>query len=67
VILSTERRYGFWGALCVTSGFIFIMNIDDFFPDEEFFPGIGNIHDNMGDNNGNSCCGVSHVVVKTVF
>jgi hypothetical protein len=51
----------------VTSGFIFTPDIDDFFPGEEFFLDIGSIYDNMGDNNSISCCGVSHVAVKTVF
>jgi hypothetical protein len=35
----------FWGALCTTIGFIFIMDANDFFPD------ISSLYDNMGDNN----------------
>jgi hypothetical protein len=37
----------------VTSGFIFIMESDELFRDEDFFPDISSLYDDMGDNNGN--------------
>jgi hypothetical protein len=46
-----ERAYGFWGALCATTGFILITDADDIFSDKNFFPNINSLFDNMGDNN----------------
>jgi hypothetical protein len=45
-----ERRYDFWGALRATTGLFYTTDTDDFFPDEDFFPDISSLYENMGDN-----------------
>jgi hypothetical protein len=41
------------GALCATTGFIFITDSDELFSDKDFFPDINSLYDDIGDNNGN--------------
>jgi hypothetical protein len=38
--------------LRATTGLFFTTDADDFFPDEDFFPDISSLYDNMGDNSG---------------
>jgi hypothetical protein len=40
VILHGREMIRFWGALYTTTGFIVIMDTDDFLPDKDFFPDI---------------------------
>jgi hypothetical protein len=38
----------------VTTGFIVITDSKEFFPNENFFPEISSLYDNVGDNIGNT-------------
>jgi hypothetical protein len=40
----------FWECFCATTDLI--MEADEFFPNDDFFPDISNLYDDMGDNTG---------------
>ncbi|KAK1683078.1 hypothetical protein QYE76_043926 [Lolium multiflorum] len=62
-------RFNLSGAHCTATGFNFITDLDEFFPDEDFFPDISSLYDNMGDNTGNtngSSSVVSYVILDAL-
>jgi hypothetical protein len=59
-------RFNLAGAHCATTGFNFITDFDEFFPDEDFSPYIGILYDDIDDNTGNanrSCSTVPYVLL----
>ena len=52
--------------LCATTD-LFIMHADDHFPNDDFFPGIDNLFDYMGERQRQSQCHCRYVFVFFLF
>jgi hypothetical protein len=64
-----ERQYGFWRALCATTEEFFNTDVheDDVFPNEDFFPDIDNLFDDMSLTNDNTNGGSASAPAPTPY